>query len=456
MRGMPMTTSLPDDILHEVHDALERNAFHQVDDILTDLHPAEIATVLESLPNRQRDIVWESESIEESEVLAHLNDAVRVDLMQNMAAEEVAEATKQMDTDDAVDLLQDLPETVIEEVLQAVDQQQRDRFTQILFYPEDSAGGLMNIDTLTIRADLTLKIVTRYLRLKKELPEKTDVLMVTNRENYYQGTLSLIDILTHDPEKTVEQVMSLEQEPILVTESIHDVARVFEQRDLLSAPVVDDKGILLGRITIDDVVDVIREQADHVVMGRAGLGEEDDMFAPILTTSKQRAVWLGINLGTAFLAAWVIGLFEAALEQIVALAVLMPIVASMGGIAGSQTLTVVIRGMALGQVSATNAPWLLRKEVAVGILNGCLWAMVVAGLAILWFKSVSLGMIIGAALLINLFFAALAGMLIPLLLKRLSIDPALAGGVILTTVTDVIGFASFLGLATVFLLHTNT
>jgi len=244
------------------------------------------------------------------------------------------------------------------------------------------------------------------------------------------------------------------QEPILVTESIHEVARIFEQRDLLSAPVIDEKGLLLGRITVDDVVDVIRQAADHVVMRRAGLDEEGDMFAPILTTSMQRAVWLGINLATAFLAAGVIGLFSNALEQIVALAVLMPIVASMGGIAGSQTLTVVIRGMALGQVSATNAPWLLRKELAVGILNGCLWSLVVAGLAVLWFKSLSLGIIIGIALLINLFFAALAGMVIPLLLKRFSIDPALAGGVILTTVTDVIGFATFLGLATVFLLHS--
>jgi magnesium transporter len=418
------------------------------------LHPAEIATVLESLPNRQRDIVWESESIDESEVLAYLNDAVRSDLMQDMAAEDVAAATKLMDTDDAVDLLQDLPESVIEEVLRAVDQQQRDRFTQILFYPEDSAGGLMNIDTLTVRTDLTLKTIIRYLRIKKELPEKTDVLMVVDRDNYYQGMLSLMDILAHDPEKTVEEVMFRTQEPILVTESIHEVARIFEQRDLLSAPVIDEKGLLLGRITIDDVVDVIREAADHVVMRRAGLDEEGDMFAPILTTSMQRAVWLGINLATAFLAAGVIGLFSNALEQIVALAVLMPIVASMGGIAGSQTLTVVIRGMALGQVSATNAPWLLRKEVAVGILNGCLWSLVVAGLAILWFKSLSLGIIIGIALLTNLFFAALAGMVIPLLLKRLSIDPALAGGVILTTVTDVIGFATFLGLATIFLLNS--
>ncbi|MCV6638000.1 magnesium transporter [Candidatus Albibeggiatoa sp. nov. NOAA] len=448
-----MTTALPNEILQEVHDALERNAFHHVDELLTELHPAEIATVLESLPNRQRDIVWESDSIDESEVLAYLNDAVRVDLIQDMDAEEVAAATEQMDADDAVDLLQDLPEGVIAEVLQAVDEQQRDRFTQILFYPEDSAGGLMNIDALTVRADLTLKIVMRYLRLKKELPEKTDVLMVVDRNNYYQGTLSLTDILTHEPAKTVAQVMQTTLEPVLVTESTQEVARVFEQRDLLSAPVVDENGLLLGRITIDDVVDVIRETADHVMMGRAGLDEEEDMFAPILSTTKQRAIWLGINLGTAFLAAWVIGLFSNALEQIVALAVLMPIVASMGGIAGSQTLTVVIRGMALGQVSATNAPWLLRKEIAVGILNGCLWALVVAGLAVLWFKSWSLGIIIGSALLINLFFAALAGMLIPLLLKRLSIDPALAGGVILTTVTDVIGFAAFLGLATLFLLN---
>ncbi len=447
-----MTTAPPNEILQEVHDALERNAFHQIDEILTELHPAEIATVLESLPNRQRDIVWESESFTESDVLPYLNEAVRVDLMQDMAAEDVAAATENMDADDAVDLLQDLPENIIQEVLQAVDEQQRARFTQILFYPEDSAGGLMNIDTLTVRTDLTLKTIMRYLRLKKELPEKTDVLMVVDRDNHYEGMLSLIDILTHDPEQTVGEAMLRTQEPILVTASMHDVARMFEQRDLLSAPVIDENGILLGRITIDDVVDVIREQADHVMMSRAGLDEEEDMFAPILSTTKQRAVWLGINLITAFLAAWVIGLFSSALEQIVAPAVLMPIVASMGGIAGSQTLTVVIRGMALGQISSTNAPWLLRKEVAVGILNGCLWALVVAGLAMLWFKSWALGVIIGTALLINLFFAALAGMMIPLLLKRLAIDPALAGGVILTTVTDVVGFATFLGLATIFLL----
>ena len=438
--------------LDTLHDALEKGSTMELNEIVEELHPSEIADVLESLPPKQRSQLWEQESLEQGEILPYVGETVRVELMQSMPTTEVATAAAKMDPDDAVDILQDLPDEVVEEVLQAMDVQHRRRLTQVLFYPENSAGGLMNIDVLTVRTGMTLKMVLRYLRRLSQLPEKTDILMVVDAHNHYRGVLWLTDLLINAPHLTVEQVMSTNIEAIQAHLSAHEVARLFEQRDLVSVPVVDEDGVLVGRITIDDAVDVIRAEADHHLMSRAGLDEDDDMFAPVLKTTRDRALWLGINLATAFLAAWVIGLFEATLEKIVALAVLMPVVASMGGIAGSQTLTVVIRGMALNQVTNTNTPWLLRKELAVGFLNGLMWAVVVTLIAILWFSSLRLGLIIGTAVIINLFCAALSGVLIPLLLRRLSIDPALAGGVILTTVTDVVGFSAFLGLATIFLL----
>lgn len=439
--------------LDSLHDTLEKGSGTEINELVEELHPSEIADTLESLPPKQRDKLWQQQGIEQEEVLAYVSDGVRVELMQNMSPAKVAAATQNMDTDDAVDVLQDLPDDVVEEVLQAMDIQDYRRLRRVLFYPEDSAGGLMNTDILVVRTEMTLKMVLRYLRRFEKLPEKTDVLMVVDSDNRYRGVLPIMKLLTNSPQIIVEQVMSTDMEAIQAQLSNHEVARLFEQRDLLSVPVVDEQGILVGRITIDDVVDVIRAEADHHLMGRAGLDEEDDMFAPILTTTRDRALWLGINLATAFLAAYVIGQFEATLEKIVALAVLMPIVASMGGIAGSQTLTIVIRGMALDQITDTNIPWLLKKELAVSFLNGIMWAIVVAALAILWFGDIKLGLIIGSSIIINLFFAALSGVLIPIILKRLSIDPALAGSVILTTVTDVVGFGSFLGLATLLLLN---
>ena len=439
--------------LDSLHDTLEKGSGTEINDLVEELHPSEIADTLESLPPKQRDKLWQQESIEQEQVLPYVSDGVRVELMQNMSPATVARATQNMDTDDAVDVLQDLPDDVVEKVLQAMDIQHYRRLIPVLFYPEDSAGGLMNTDILVVRTEMTLKMVLHYLRRFEELPEKTDVLMVVDSDNRYRGVLPIMKLLTNSPQIIVEQVMSTDMEAIPAQLSTHEVARLFEQRDLLSVPVVDQQGILVGRITIDDVVDVIRAEADHHLMGRAGLDEEDDMFAPILTTTRNRALWLGINLGTAFLAAYVIGLFEATLEKIVALAILMPIVASMGGIAGSQTLTIVIRGMALDQITDTNIPWLLKKELAVSFINGIMWAIVVAAVAILWFSDIKLGLIIGSSIIINLFFAALSGVLIPIFLKRLSIDPALAGSVILTTITDVVGFGSFLGLATLLLLN---
>lgn len=310
----------------------------------------------------------------------------------------------------------------------------------------------MNMDQIAVRANIKVGTLLRYLRLLDELPPNTDKFFVVDRKNQYQGILRARRVLTARPEAAVEDLMETDFEPVLAEQSSEEVARRFEQQDLISLPVVDAENQLLGRITVDDVVDVIREQAEQSMMRMAGLDEETDMFAPVLASSRRRAVWLGINLLTAFLAAWVIGLFEGTLQQVVSLAVLMPIVASMGGIAGSQTLTLVIRGLATGQLESRNTRILLLKEAGVGLLNGLLWALVVAALAIVWFGNWAIGAIIATAILVNLLCAAFAGVAIPLLMRRLHIDPALAGSVVLTTVTDVVGFFTFLGLATLVLL----
>jgi magnesium transporter len=342
---------------------------------------------------------------------------------------------------------------VTSEVLSSLDEQRRERLETALSYPEDSAGGLMNTDMVTVRPEVTLDVVLRYLRRRKDgLPEITDNLIVVSRQGRYLGVLYLTDLLTNDPDDSVAEVMTLDVQPIPADAKAREVANRFEQLDLVSAPVIDADGRVLGRVTVDDVMDVIREEADHQFLGHAGLSEGEDMFAPVLLSARRRAVWLGINLLTAFLAAWVIGLFEATIEQIVALAVLMPVVASMGGIAGTQTLTLAIRGIALGHLSAKNIRWLVSKEMAVAMLNGLLWAVVVAGIAWLWFGSSGIAAIIATAITLNVLAATLSGALLPLLLDRFGIDPALAGGVILTTVTDVVGFLSFLGLASLFLL----
>jgi magnesium transporter len=348
------------------------------------------------------------------------------------------------------DILQQLPERVMKELLQIMDQQNRERVEEVLAYPEDTAGGLMNTDTVTIRPDINVETVLRYLRRHKDIPEMTDTLFVVSRKDSYIGVLPLTRLLTADPGVLVREIMQTDVEPIPADMPDESVARLFEQLDLISAPVVNEEGRLLGRITIDDVVDVIREDADHSLMSMAGLDDDEDTFAPIMKTTRRRAVWLGINLITAFAASAVIGLFEATIDKVVALAVLMPIVASMGGIAGSQTLTLVIRGQALGHIERSNIGWLFNRELVVGLLNGMLWALVVAVVAVLWFQDMTVGIVIAMALVINLIAGAMAGTLLPTILKSMGIDPALAGGVLLTTITDVVGFFAFLGLATLF------
>lgn len=430
---------------------LEDENFGQVRSMLATFHPSEIADLLESLPGKSRLALWELVDAEmEGEVLSDVSDAVRSGLLEQMQPQEVVEVTKDLDTDEVADILQDLPEERIDSVLSSMDAQNRERIAAALSYPEDTAGGLMDIDAVCVRADVSLDVVARYLRQLGKVPEHTDSLIVVDRENHYLGLLSLADVLVNKPEDTVGEHL-FESVGIPAAAPAEEVARLFEQRDLFSAAVLDDDNKLLGRITVDDVVDVIQEQAEHTVRSMAGLGE-DDMFASALSSAWRRAGWLGVSLLTAFLAAWVIGRFEATIQQLVALAILMPVVAAVGGIAGSQTLTIVVRGLALGQVSRQNVGSLLLKELGVGLFNGMIWATIVGLVAALWFDNQGLGIIIGLAMLINLLVAALAGAIIPLTLKKLGVDPALAGGVLLITVTDVMGFMTFLGLAALFLL----
>ena len=430
---------------------LESGDLDQVRSMLESFHPSEIADLLESLPGRSRRVLWDLVDREvEGDVLSDVQDAVRAGLLEQMQPQEVADVTKDLDTDDAADILQDLPEERVGSVLQSMDAQNRERIAAALSYPEDTAGGLMDIDVVSVRADVTLDVVARYLRQLGEVPEHTDSLIVVDRKNQYLGLLSLPDVLVNKSEDSVGEHM-YEGVGIPADMPAEDVARLFEQRDLISAAVLDRDKKLLGRITIDDVVDVIQERAEQTMRSMVGLGE-DDIFSSVLSSTRRRAVWLLLSLLSVFLAAWVIGRFEATIQELVALAILMPIVAGMGGIAGSQSLTISIRGLALGQISRKNARSLLLKELAVGLFNGAMWAAVVAGVATLWFGDPGLGLIIGLAMVINLVIAALAGTAIPLVLKRMGIDPAIAGGVILITVTDVVGFMTFLGLATIFLL----
>jgi magnesium transporter len=443
----------PQQRLEVLSTALHSGTAEQVRHLLDSLHPAEIGDLLESLPHGPREILWELVAGDiKGEVLIEVNEEVRTGLIEDMDPAQLVAITESLDTDDLADILQDLPGAVIHELLHSMDKQNRQRLEAVLSYPDDTAGGLMDLDIVTVRANVTLDVVLRYLRLRGEIPDLTDSLMVVNRFDHYQGVLPLATLLTSDPDSSVAEVMEHDVEGISANMKDIDVARLFEDRDWVSAPVIDDGGKLLGRITIDDVVDVIREEADHSFMSMAGLDEEDDIFAPALLSARRRAIWLGVNLATAFLASWVIGLFEATLEQVVALAVLMPIVASMGGIAGSQTLTIMIRGLALGQVGSSNARTLMLKEIAVSAMNGLIWSLVVALIVTAWFQNAEIGAIIAVALIVNLVSAALAGFGIPLALKRVGIDPALAGTVLLTTITDVVGFMAFLGLGTWLLL----
>ena len=433
--------------------ALDSGRLGPVRRLVNTLAPAEIGNLLESLPPEKRLMVWGLVDPEDDgEVLVHVGDEVRESLIRDMDAEELVAAAETLDVDDLADLMEDLPDHLVDEVLRSMDRENRERLEQVLAYPEDTAGRLMNPEVVTVRADVSVDVVLRYLRMREELPENTDHVYVVSRRHQYLGRLALATLITTNPERAVNELIDDRQPALRATDAVEAVAKEFADHDWVSAPVVDENNILLGRITIDDVVDIIREQAEHQALGAAGLDEDEDLFSPVRRATRRRALWLGVNLLTAFLASWVIGNFEATLQQVVALAVLMPVVASMGGVAGTQTLTLIVRGLALGQVGMGNLRTLVLKELAVGILNGMLWAAVVGAVAWLWFGDTRIALVIAAAIVINLGAAALAGVVIPLVLKRMAIDPALAGGVVLTTVTDCVGFLAVLGLGTLLLL----
>ena len=441
--------------LRLLSEALDSGRLGPVKRLVNTLSTAEIGNLLESLPPGKRSIVWGLVDAEDDgEVLLHVGDEVRESLIAEMDQDEIVAAAESLDLDDLAELMEDLPDQVIDEVLKSMHRENRERLEQVLSYPEDTAGRLMNPDVITVRADVTVDVVLRYLRLRGEMPEHTDHLFVVSRRHQYLGRISLTALLLSEPGRPINQMLDTDEQPAIpVTASAAEVASQFEDHDWISAPVVDGNNILLGRITIDDVVDIIREQAEHQALSAAGLDEDEDMFSPVPRAARRRMVWLGVNLATAFLAASVVGRFEDTIEKVVALAVLMPIVAGMGGNAGTQVLALMVRGLALGQVGASNAKVLLWKEVRVALLNGLTLGALLAGVVWLWFNDLPLSLVIYAALIMNLLFASLAGVLVPLTLRRLGFDPALASGIFLTTVTDVMGFFVFLGLGTLILLH---
>ena len=438
--------------LEKLNTLVASGTYSQIKTLIDILKPADIAALLESTPFEQRVIIWNLiDPEQQSEILQELNQELVSDLLAESSNEEVVKLLAQVESDDDLtDILQQLPGTITQQLLRSMDSQDRARVENLLSYGEDTAGGLMDTDTISVRARVTVDVVLRYLRRHVELPAMTDNIFVVNHRDEYIGLLPLRRLLVSDPSMTVREVMITDIDPIDAETHESEVASIFARYDLVSAPVIDSNGLLLGRITIDDVVDVIKDEADHSLLSMAGLTEDDDTFAPIWRTARSRAVWLGANLLTAFLASAVISIFEDTIAQVVALAVLMPIVASMGGVAGSQTLTLVIRSMAQGQLVDSNMMWMMRRELAVGLINGCVWASVVALGAYLVFGDLTLGLVIAIALLINIAVAALSGATLPRLLQMLKIDPAVAGTVVLTTITDVVGFMSFLGLATIF------
>jgi magnesium transporter len=437
------------DRLDEVIESFGAGSLEETRYLLESLRPQEIANLLTSTPPKVRWVLWELlDEEEENQALQYLGEDVRARFLESMDTAQLVAAADELDTDDFADILQELPDTLSAEVLATMDAKDRARVEAVLSYREDSAGGIMNTDTITVQPRHAVELVLRYLRLRKDLPDPMDSLIVVNKQDEYLGVLRVSRLLTADLSVTVREIMDTDATAIPVEMADSEVARIFTDQDLVSAPVVDDLGRLLGRITIDDVVDVIVADAEEALLAPAGLDLEEDTFAPIFITVRRRAVWLGINLLTAFLASAVINVFEDTIAEVVALAVLMPIVASMGGIAGTQTLTLVIRGMALGHIGRSNLGYLVNREFLVAILNGLLLAGVVAAVAATAFQDLLLGGVIAVAMVVNLLIAGVSGSLLPSILRAMNIDPALAGGVVLTTITDVAGFFVFLGLAT--------
>ncbi|MEL0628719.1 magnesium transporter [Psychromonas aquatilis] len=440
--------------LQEVKKAIENGRFVLARSILDKMPANDVAFLLESSPPANRKVLWNlTDHDQHGEILEELNEDAKDGIINLMGTDNLVAATEGMETDGLAYVLRGIPDSVYRAVLEQMDAQDRQRVELALAFPEDTAGSMMNTDTVTVRPDVTIEVVLRYLRLKGTIPDTTDALYVVDTDNKLLGDVSLSTLLTVAPSSLIKDVMSHDTVALNVLLEEAEIAKLFERHDWVSAPIVDDNNQLLGRITIDDVVDLIRENVEHSMMGMAGMDDDEDTFAPVLPSAKRRTVWLAVNLMAAFIAASVSNMFEATLEQVATLAVLMTIVPSMGGIAGNQTLALVIRGIAVGHISSSNTRWLIGKEAAIGLLNGCIWAILVATAVVLWKGDIQVGYIIAGAMFINLSIAGIAGVCIPLLMTKYKIDPALAGGMALTTVTDVIGLFSFLGMATLVLRH---
>jgi len=437
-----------EDCLQRLILSLEASLYEEATTQLANLHSAEIARLLEAVPPKDRTQLWLNiDTGTQGDILKDLSEEVRTQLLSEMEVEDIVQATEGLDTDDLADIVPNLPESALHNLLLTLDHKHREHLKRVLSYPEDSAGGLMNIDIITVRDDVSVRTVIRYLRLLKEMPIDTNQIFVVDPNYKYIGSVYIATLLTNEAAQSIAPLINKDLQPIAVNTPEKQVANLFAQRDLISAPVVDETNELIGRITIDDVVDVIRDEAEQSVMSMAGLDGEEDVFASVMQSTKRRSIWLGVNLITVFIAVFFIGLFEATLQEKIALAILMPVVASMGGIAGTQTLILVTRGIATGRVTTSNLKVLMSKEVAIGVLNGIIWAVVIGLATFVWFADLLLSIVIAIAIIANLIFAAFSGAFLPLLLIKFKIDPALAGGVILTTITDVIGFVAFLGLA---------
>ena len=421
--------------------------------ILHELHPADMATLLESLPQKERVIVWKlAEPEDDGDVLLEVSDAVRETLIESMDKEELLAAVEDMDADDLADLADDLPQNVIAEALQTRDEEERAQVQAAMSYEDDQVGAVMDFEQVSVRADVACEVVLRYLRRFESLPDHTDKIFVIDENDVLIGVLPIRTLLVSDPEEMVETVMATDVVRFRPTDNVEEAAQAFERYDLVTAPVVDEDKRLIGRITIDEMVDVIREESEADMLNMAGLQEEEDLFAPIWDSVRNRWVWLAVNLCTAFVASRVIGAFEGSIEKIVALAALMPIVAGIGGNSGNQTITMIVRAMAMGQLSGLQASRLLKKEVGVALVNGLIWGTVMGAVSWLLYGSLGIGLVMVAAMTLNLLLAATVGVLIPVMMEKAGRDPALGSSVLITAVTDSGGFLIFLGLATIFLL----
>ena len=439
-------------LIKNISDNDAKISLNQISLQLQGMKPSEIAHSIESLPPRERRLIWSLlDTSTEGEILAELHDEIQQELMAEIKSDELVEIISDLEIDELVDILQNLPKVKVESVLSKIARRDSERIRTVLEYSEDSAGGLLNTDVISVRPRHSLEVVMRYLRSKKELPNNTDKIFVVSRDDKYLGELPVSKLLVSESKLTVRELMETEVKPIAADTNDKEVAKLFEQNDWVSAPVVDEEMKLLGRITVDDVVDVIIEDADQNLIGLAGIAE--DTFAPPGRAAKSRALWLSINLLTAFIAAATINLFQTTIDKFVYLAVLMPIVASMGGVAATQTLTIVIRGLSLEQIKSSNLNWLFKRELVVSILNGIFLSILISIVTYFWFQELLISILICAAIIINLISSVIAGIFVPIILNKLNQDPAIAGSVVVTTVTDVIGFFSFLGLATIFLVN---